>query len=87
MTYEICSDVPFPEPDGRAGRGPKLHELDKEAIAGIKSGLYINELDAAKNLAPKYRPNIWIDYSKEQRREYINSKRKLYRRMLARLDP
>ena len=87
MTYEICSDVPLPGPNGRAGRGPKLHKLDEEAIAGIQSGLYINELDAAKNLAPKYRPNIWKGANKEQKREYIKSKCKLYRKMLARLDP
>ena len=86
MTYEVCY-MPLPEPDGRAKRGPKLHPLDVEAIAGIKSGLFAGELEAAKALAPKYRPSVWADLSNDQRRDYIKSKRKLYCRMLARLAP
>ncbi len=60
MNFDIRNDVPLPEPDGQAPRGPKLNPIDVEAVTGIKSGLYANPLEAAKALAPKYRPNVGI---------------------------
>lgn len=84
---DIDDAVPLPMPDGRAKYGRPLHILDHEAIDGIRAGLFADELDAAKSLAPKYRPNIWINMSNEQRRDYIKSKRKHYGKILARLDP
>ncbi|MBD8735705.1 hypothetical protein [Sphingomonas sp. CFBP 13706] len=86
MSYEIDL-VPLPEADGAADRGPRLNPLDKEALAGIKSGLYTDAKDAAKDLAPRYKPNLWPDFSKEQRRDTIKAKQKKYDAMLARLYP
>lgn len=83
----IRSDVRPPEPDGRAPRGPKLNPIDVEAITGLKSGVYADPLEAAKALAPKYRPNVWVSCSKEQRRDIVKDKRKKYANMMARLSP
>jgi hypothetical protein len=87
MNFDIRNDVPLPEPDGRAPRGPKLNPIDVEAIAGIKSGLYANALEAAKALAPKYRPNVWVNCSKDERRDIVKDKRRKYANMMARLSP
>src|SRR3712207_4686885 len=75
VSFEI-EDVPLPEPDGRAPRGPNLHALDREAIAGINAGVFADPHDAAKKLAPKYRPTLWPTLSPEQRRDVIKAKRK-----------
>jgi hypothetical protein len=86
VTWEI-ETVPQPESNGRARYGRPLHLLDIEAVSGIRSGLFDNELEAAKAIAPKYLPIIWAGMNKEERRYYIKSKRKLYEKMLTRLDP
>lgn len=87
MTFEIDDNV-LPKANGRARRGPRLHPLDSEAVEGIGSGLYPDEFEAAKALAPRYRsPQVWAGLSKEQKRDYIKSKRRQYAKMMARLAP
>lgn len=86
MTYEI-ENVPLPEPDGSGARGPKVHPLDKQAVDWLQKGLYKNSLEAAKDMAPKYKPNLWLNLPKEKRREFTKDKRKRYDELLTKLSP